>query len=105
MSTLVEESLVEDIPVRISYPVPWRTILRMESSSLVRTLRMWRLALPSPVYSHDRTAVTIVVLLCGTFLLWHYGDSSPIVALVSSGWTLALTFWFRFGPNAEGGDG
>lgn len=55
-------------------------------------------------YSHDRTVVTVTVLLVGTFLLWHYGDSGPIVALVSSGWTLALTFWFRFSAPGEGGD-
>jgi len=58
--------------------------------------------MPKAVYSHDRTVVTVVVLACGTFLLWHYGDASPIVALVSSGWTLALTFWFRFNVDATG---
>jgi hypothetical protein len=49
-------------------------------------------------YSHDRTIVTVVVLICGTALLWQFGDQAPIVALVSSGWTLTLTFWFRLTP-------
>ena len=53
-----------------------------------------------PLYAHDRTIVTIVVLLCGTFLLYYFGDQTPVVALVSSMWTLCLTFWFRLG--AEG---
>jgi hypothetical protein len=52
-------------------------------------------------YSHDRTIVTVVVLLCGTALLWQFGDQAPITALVSSGWTLTLTFWFRIGTDAE----
>lgn len=51
-----------------------------------------------PVYSHDRTIITVVVLCCGTALLWHFGESVPVVALVSSMWTLALTFWFRVDP-------
>jgi hypothetical protein len=60
--------------------------------------------LPRPIYSHDRTVITAIVLLCGTALLWHYGDATPIVALVSSMWTLALTFWFRFDRNPESQD-
>lgn len=48
-----------------------------------------------PIVTHDRTYITIVVLLSGTALLWHFGESVPVVALVSSMWTLALTFWFR----------
>lgn len=62
------------------------------------------LSLPTPFFSHDRTIVTIVVLLCGTALLLTYGDSAPIVALVSAGWTLALTFWFRFGTEPSSRD-
>lgn len=50
--------------------------------------------------THDRTIVTVVVLVCGTFLLAEFGEQTPVVALVSSMWTLALTFWFRLG--AEG---
>lgn len=53
-----------------------------------------------PVYSHDRTIVTAIVLVCGTFLLWEFGEQTPIVALVSSMWTLTLTFWFRIGAEA-----
>jgi len=53
------------------------------------------------VYSHDRTLITIVVLLSGTALLWHFGESVPIVALVSSMWTLTLTFWFRWTGEAD----
>lgn len=57
-----------------------------------------------PVYSHDRTIVTVFVLACGTALLWHFGESVPVVALVSSMWTLCLTFWFRIGsPPVDGG--
>lgn len=48
-----------------------------------------------PIVTHDRTVITVVVILAGTALLWHFGESVPIVALVSSMWTLALTFWFR----------
>jgi uncharacterized membrane protein YccC len=58
-----------------------------------------------PVYSHDRTIVTVVVLVCGTALLFQFGDQPPISTLVSMAWTLALTFWFRLtpsGPNAGG---
>jgi uncharacterized membrane protein YccC len=50
--------------------------------------------LPSP-YPHDRTIVTVVVLVAGSVLVYHYGESVPIMVLVSSAWTLALTFWFR----------
>jgi hypothetical protein len=45
--------------------------------------------------SHDRTVITVLVLLCGTALLWQFSDATPIVALVASAWTLTLTFWFR----------
>ena len=55
-----------------------------------------------PTYSHDRTIISAIVLICGTVLLWHYGESVPIVALVSSMWTLTLTFWFRLGPDQNG---
>lgn len=51
--------------------------------------------------SHDRTVVTIVVLLAGTFLVYHFGEQTAIVALVSSMWTLCLTFWFRLGGEAS----
>lgn len=56
-----------------------------------------------PVYSHDRTIITVFVLACGTALLWHFGESVPVVALVSSMWTLCLTFWFRIGPSGPNG--
>lgn len=52
-----------------------------------------------PVTAHDRTIVTVLVILCGTLLLALFGDQTPIVALVSSMWTLALTFWFRWAPH------
>lgn len=55
-----------------------------------------------PVYSHDRTIISAIVLICGTILLAIYGDQGPIVALVSSAWTLTLTFWFRLGPDDQG---
>lgn len=55
------------------------------------------------VYSHDRTVISTIVLLCGTALLWRFGESATIVALVSSSWTLTLTFWFRIGANGTGG--
>lgn len=58
------------------------------------------LSLTAQAYSHDRTIVTVVVLLCGTALLWQFGGQAPIIALVSSGWTLTLTFWFRIGSDA-----
>lgn len=45
--------------------------------------------------SHDRTVITVIVLVCGTALLWQFSDAAPIVALVASAWTLTLTFWFR----------
>lgn len=51
---------------------------------------------------HDRTIITVMVLVCGTLLLALYGDSSPIVALVSAAWTLTLTFWFRFDTSGGG---
>ena len=62
------------------------------------------MALPKLAGNHDRTIVTVIVLLCGTGLLAAYGDQTPIVALVSSMWTLTLTFWFRFGPDPTQGD-
>jgi len=55
-----------------------------------------------PLVNHDRTVVTIVVLICGTFLLYYFGEQTSIVALVGSMWTLCLTFWFRLG--GEGGE-
>lgn len=62
------------------------------------------MSLPTPSYSLDRTIITVAVIVSGTALLWHYGDASPIVALVSSMWTLTLTFWFRWGSdNPTGG--
>ena len=51
-------------------------------------------------YSHDRTVVTVVVLLCGTALLWQFNAETAIVALVSTMFTLTLTFWFRLGSDA-----
>lgn len=53
-----------------------------------------------PVYSHDRTIISAIVLVCGTVLLLYYGEQTPIVALVSSAWTLTLTFWFRIGTES-----
>lgn len=101
MASLVDETFEDDIPYHIPFPIPtWKR--RREASRLVsRVRRMCRLSVQKPLYSHDRTIVTVIVLVCGTLLLWHYGDSSPIVALVSAGWTLALTFWFRFGADPE----
>ncbi len=60
--------------------------------------------LTRPVFSHDRTIITVVVIVAGTVLLWQFGDNTPIVALVASMWTLALTFWFRIDdqPPAQG---
>ena len=55
-----------------------------------------------PIYSHDRTVISAIVLICGTILLSLYGEDTPIVALVSSAWTLTLTFWFRLGPDDQG---
>lgn len=52
-----------------------------------------------PVYSHDRTIISAIVLVSGTVLLLYYGEQTPIVALVSSAWTLTLTFWFRIGAQ------
>lgn len=101
MASLVEQSFTEDIPYHVPYPVPTLTRINARSRTLSRLLRMCRLSVQKPYYSHDRTIVTAIVLVCGTLLLWHYGDSSPIVALVSAGWTLALTFWFRFGADPE----
>lgn len=54
-----------------------------------------------PVYSHDRTIITVVVIASGTFLLWRFGDAPQIIALVSSAWTLALTFWFRISGESS----
>lgn len=48
-----------------------------------------------PVYSHDRTIITVAVLAAGTALLFQFGDAPQVLTLVSSAWTLALTFWFR----------
>lgn len=104
MSTLTPEAFVTPYPKVTPYTRPNRASSQLRNPTFQRTIRMWRLSLPRPVYSHDRTVVTVVVLLCGTGLLAMYGDSSPIVALVSSGWTLALTFWFRFSPYPEAGD-
>jgi len=104
MPTLVAESLTDDIPYHVPYPVPLRVGVGPAIEQAIRRLRMWRLTDRNPRYSHDRTIVTVIVLLCGTVLLFHYGDSSPIVALVSAGWTLALTFWFRFNADPESGD-
>jgi hypothetical protein len=58
------------------------------------------LNISSQPYNHDRTIITAIVLFCGTVLLWQFGDNAPIIALVSSGWTLTLTFWFRIGTDA-----
>jgi hypothetical protein len=52
-------------------------------------------------YSHDRTIITAIVLLCGTALLITLTESPAVIALVSSMFTLALTFWFRIGPDAS----
>jgi hypothetical protein len=57
----------------------------------------------TPIYSHDRTIISTIVLIAGTVLLWHFGDSTPIVALVTSAWTLTLTFWFRIAVSPNGG--
>jgi len=57
----------------------------------------------TPIYSHDRTVISTIVLICGTALLWHFGESTAIVALVGSAWTLTLTFWFRIGSSGNGG--
>ena len=104
MSTLTPESFVTEYPKLTPYPVPFLLRLDIARLRLGLSVRKWRVSLQTPVYQHDRTIVTVVVLLCGTGLLALYGDSSPIVALVSSGWTLALTFWFRFSPYPEGTD-
>lgn len=54
-----------------------------------------------PVYSHDRTVITIMVLLVGGALLWRYGEGGATMAAVSSIWTLVLTFWFRSSASPE----
>jgi len=104
MSTLVVESFTVELPTHrgriklletdVLYKI-WMSVCKAKESIL---------SLQKPAYSHDRTFVTIIVLLCGTGLLWHYGDAAPIVALVSSGWTLALTFWFRLGVDPASPD-
>lgn len=64
--------------------------------------RSYPMSTIKPTYSHDRTIISCIVLLCGTALLWHFGESVPVVALVSSMWTLTLTFWFRVDPDPTG---
>jgi hypothetical protein len=76
-------------------------ILRHSLFPLTRVFEEPRVNIITQPYSHDRTVVTVIVLLCGTALLWRFGDQAQIVALVSSGWTLTLTFWFRIGTDAE----
>lgn len=50
--------------------------------------------------NHDRTIVTVAVIASGTALLILLADQSAVIALVSSMFTLTLTFWFRIGPDA-----
>lgn len=52
-------------------------------------------------YSHDRTIITVVVLIIGGILIWQYGESTQVMVLVSSMWTLCLTFWFRFTRDSD----
>lgn len=104
MPSLTPDSFTDDLPYHVPYPVPLRARYGRSIERAMSTLRMCRVSVQKPYYSHDRTVVTVIVLICGTLLLWHYGDSSPIVALVSAGWTLALTFWFRFGADPESKD-
>jgi len=56
-----------------------------------------------PVYSHDRTIITVVVLVVGAVLIWRFGDASPVMSAIAAAWTLVLTFWFRTGPDQNGG--
>jgi hypothetical protein len=104
VASLTTESFTDDIPYHPRYGGPNNAVIAAANHLYERLRRMGRLSVQKPYYSHDRTIVTVIVLICGTLLLWHYGDSSPIVALVSAGWTLALTFWFRFGADPESGD-
>lgn len=53
--------------------------------------------------NHDRTIVTVVVLIVGTLLIYKYGDQVQVMVLVSSAWTLALTFWFRTTVSDQNG--
>jgi hypothetical protein len=48
-----------------------------------------------PIFSQDRLIITVLVLIVGGALIWRFGESVPVMVLVSSAWTLALTFWFR----------
>lgn len=49
----------------------------------------------------ERTAITLAVLLLGAALIWRFGDASPVVAGVSSMWTLVLSFWFRLDTSSR----
>ncbi|HEY6022502.1 MAG TPA: hypothetical protein VIY48_22350 [Candidatus Paceibacterota bacterium] len=62
---------------------------------------MWRVRklAVQPVYSHDRTIITLAIIASGTVLLLTFGEQPQILVLVSSAWTLALTFWFRVTTN------
>lgn len=55
-----------------------------------------------PLESHDRTIITVVVLILGGLLIYRYGDQVQVMVLVSSAWTLALTFWFRIKDTGTG---
>jgi hypothetical protein len=63
-------------------------------------LRGGTVNITSQPYNHDRTIVTVAVLVSGTALLILLADQSAVIALVSSMFTLALTFWFRLDPDA-----
>lgn len=104
MTTLTNESFGDWLPE----PDPMDRVGERIRAS-VRTIyrRLYRTGVFTVTIAeptHDRTVVTVCILLCGSALLWHYGESAPIVALVSSGWTLALTFWFRSGTPPESRD-
>lgn len=54
-----------------------------------------------PYFTHDRTIITAIVLICGTFLLTQFHDETAVFGLVGSMWTLALTFWFRVDKDTQ----
>lgn len=55
--------------------------------------------------SIERTLVTLAVIGSGVFLLNRFGESAPMVALVSSSFSVVLAYWFASNSHVQPASG
>lgn len=50
----------------------------------------------------ERTIITLVVLIGGGTLVWHFGPTNEILAPVAGVWGAVVAYWFRLSGSTGG---